>query len=541
MARSARSTLAFLAALCIMDVVLRYPVTDHETGIDSFIFHGMATSLIARGMATWILTPLSYFGLYPLSEPSGSVFLIGSVHLTAGLTIELSILVVDIAVSILGTLGAFLLAREFSDSSRFALLFALVMSTSPEFVISLWWQVPTRIAFTALIPLLLWVMIRTVKEHSMREVGLLLIIVMLMMSFHRLTVLVALLVLAYVATSILLQVLTILRLFAPRVFLRPSFRRNASWLSLAGIAVVSGVFLGVTGVLNDYSIGEVASGTSLPVQVLNLSISLARSSGLLLPVGIIGVVVFARRRGRQFGYPFLILTVLAFIPTLFLRQYTGFYTIPITALFIAVGSEAMIARPRSARIRTATICVVVLMVFATTTPIVAYDFSRTGSMSDQLYSFSLYSAQVKRQGSWVFNDGLLGAQVAAVSGRPFLPNGGATTSFQGPELLMFGFVDRNSLVIRPLPLRDITIESDSMFGLQGVQAEADWAALLSSSVDAIPSKLAQQYQPHYLVANTAFPDYFYAYAHYYDSSLLRSAQASRYVIYCDSSVIVWQL
>src|SRR2546426_2968269 len=114
------------------------------------------------------------------------------------------------------------------------------------------------------------------------------------------------------------------------------------------------------------------------------------------------------------------------------------------------------------------------------------------------YSLGLYSHTTGR-GTWLFTDGLEGARVASVHGRPYLPVGGATTAFQGPELLIFAYLDPRQITIRPLRPGDLTIESDSPFVLEGVQAEADWATMLMSPADSMPSNLVRVYDPSYLV------------------------------------------
>ncbi len=244
--------------------------------------------------------------------------------------------------------------------------------------------------------------------------------------------------------------------------------------------------------------------------------SLARSAGLLLPLAFLGIGALTRRRAKGFAEPFMVVALLAFLPTLFLRQYTGFYTIPITSLFIVVGLDALVAKLKHRVVR--------------------FGLAATAiAIGHREYSLALYSMET-RGGSWVFSEGLEGARVSAISGVKYLPVGGATTAFQGPELLTFGYLDRNGLTIRPLKITDLTIESDSPFFLDGVQAEADWAALHGANVDSMPSGLVNAYQPRYLVTDNAHPFSYYAYGRYYPSQLALSAASQRYAVYSDGVV-----
>ena len=540
MVRSHLSSYAVLLAICTVNVLLRFPRGEHEMGIDSFVFHNLINSLVGNQTARWVLTPLSYFGLYPLSEPGGSIFLIATNRLIAGLTVEWSILEVDLVVAIFGTLGAFLLGREFFRNDRDSLVLSLFMSTTPEFVTFLNWQVPTRIVFTALLPFLLFFVVRFSRNVSMRSGLMMCSTLVLMMSFHRLAILTALVLLASLGTAILLVLLRTLRTKFPDLFLSPIVRRNASWVAAGGIIASAGFMFVSTGVLGSYSEGEVARGNTLGVQLLNLTISLSRSGGLLLPLTAVGVVAITRRRAKSFSEPFMVLALLSFIPTLFLRQYTGFYTIPLTSLFAVVGLAAVLGRARSHRGKSAVLAAALAVALTSSYGIISYDLALEGQLSTSVHDLGIYS-QTLPPGTWVFNDGLTGARFGAVSGEAYLPIGGATTPFQGPELLAFGFLRAGSLDIRLAPPSQLTFESDSPFVLSGVQAEADWGTILSSMAGSIPAALINQYSPKYVVADATFPTQFYAYAHYYDSALLVSVQSSRYQIYSDAWVVVWQL
>jgi len=537
---SRRSSLTALLSICVLNVLLRFPRTEHEVGVDSFVWHGMATSLTREHLALWIVNPLSYFGLYPLSQPSGSVFFLGGLTEVAGIPVEASIIMADIGIALVGALGGFLLAREFSRRDRFALLLSFVMSTTPEFVGSLLWQVPTRIAFTSLIPILLWAIIRLSRSAPIRNGGVVVLVLALMMSFHRLAILMALVALASLAALIVAVAMRALRIQFPSLLLKPMIFRNTSWFALVGILLLSAIMISSTNVLQEYSTGVVATGDSFQVRLLNLFVSLARSGGMLLPFVFLGVVVLVRRRAKGFAESFVVLSLIAFLPTLFLRQYTGFYTIPLTSLFIVVGLDKLLSKVKSHRGTFAMVAAVAAFALVSGQAIVSYDLSQDSSMTFSEYSLGLYS-QTTGRGTWLFTDGLEGARVASVHGRPYLPVGGATTAFQGPELLIFGYLDPAHLVIHPLRPGDLTIESDSPFVLEGVQAEADWATMLMSPADSIPTNLAHVYDARYLVTTAEHPYQYYAYGRLYPSELAVSAQATRYAAYTDGDVTLWLL
>jgi hypothetical protein len=234
----------------------------------------------------------------------------------------------------------------------------------------------------------------------------------------------------------------------------------------------------------------------------------------------------------------MVVSLVALVPTLFLRQYTGFYCIPFVSLFVVAGLLRILHGFSSRRLKFALAGGAVVFALATSQAIVGYDLAAGRPMSLSEYNLGMYG-RLAGPGTWVFNDGLLGARMSSLAGKPLLPIGGATTAFQSPELLMYGFVEPNKLQIRPVPLSQLTVESDSAFVLDGVQAEADWSRMHASTVDTIPLTLLREYNPRYLTANNAFPSYYYAYGNLYPSLLLATASASRYIVYQDQTVTVW--
>src|SRR5205809_7339090 len=97
-----RAVVCLLLVLGCADILARLPSTTHEMGVDSFVWHGMATSLQANGYALWILSPFSYLGLYPLSHPSSGPFLASAVAGLFDTSIEGAVISLDMIFAILG-------------------------------------------------------------------------------------------------------------------------------------------------------------------------------------------------------------------------------------------------------------------------------------------------------------------------------------------------------------------------------------------------------------------------------------------------------
>ncbi len=534
MQRRAKSTLCVLTSVLLLNLVLRYPSTSHELGVDSFVFHAMAASIQRFGAALWILNPLSYLGFYPLSHPGGGPFLVAATSDLTGVSIEGSILVLDLVVAITGALGGFLLGLDLTQNDRFALLLAAVFSLTPAMIGGLTWQMPTRIMFTTLLPLFLSILVRLARRPQWQHVFLGVALLFLMASFHRLTVLVSLVALSYLFTGIFVAIHRTLRVRRPKLFLRPGFVRRAPVLAVLTILGIMGGTLGLTNVLSEYSTGVIASGDSTTIRLLNLGVSLARSSGLLLPLAFLGVFAIAVKKNKDLKEPLMILAFVTFTPMLFLRDYTGYYTVPFTSVFVTYGIYHISRRVHPRKLRIAAVAFIVGFMVLSSTAIARYNVQTTTGMSSETYTVALY-VKYTTSGTVVFNEGLIGARVDSIALVPYLPVGGATTAFQSPELLIYGFVNR-SVVLRQIysiPLSQLSVDSDSPYELVGVQAEADWAYMLLSPVSDIPVQYAH-YDAMYVMESKWLEGRYTAYGNIYPSTLLLTARVERYVTFQDA-------
>jgi len=165
--------------LAILNVLFRFPVTPHELGADSFHMHGMANFISENGYAKWIMHPLSFFGLYPLSYPSGSIFYLSSISQSTGIDTEYSILVVSTFLGVLGAFTTYLMAKEILDDDFFAFAAAFIFSISRVFLTYTTWTYTTRGFFAALLPLFIWSLLRLSSSERKEKLKYLMLAVVL--------------------------------------------------------------------------------------------------------------------------------------------------------------------------------------------------------------------------------------------------------------------------------------------------------------------------------------------------------------------------
>src|SRR2546425_3423245 len=539
--RLPRKTLyALLLFLLALNLVARYPRTPHELGFDGFVYHGMTVSLIQLGHADWVLTPLSYFGLYPLSHPSGSFFFLADLSQLSGTSVEGAILLFDMALVALSLLSGFLLSMEIRRDEGLALLVAAMFSLSPRLVSSLLWEVPTRTLFSALVPLLIWLLLRLHRTRDKRSLAFVVIVLAVMMSAHRLTVLMAAVFIAFILTEIVIVGVRTLRIRYASFVLKSQFRRTANLVVLVGFFVLSISLVTLGGILSSYGTGRAGFGSGVVFELSNLGVSLARSAGFLIPIVPIGVVAVYRQRLKDFKEPFLLMILLVLLPTLTLRQYTGYYIIAVTAPFTGLGIWWIVGKLKQRVTKIAFVSAALAVTLWSANYVLAFDLQAQPFMDDETYVHGLYVLW-NTHGTVVGNDGTMASEIYLVSGHPYLPVGGATTPFQSPELLIFGFVNKSALSIIQVPVSDLTLESDSPFFLEGVQVEADWATLLDHLPQNVPSRILQPYNPQFLAENKQAAGGYIAYARTYPTSFIASVHAGSYRNFDTAGGSLWYI
>lgn len=471
-----RTVLALMFALICFNVLVRLPRTDHESGVDSFAIHLFATAITDQGKIPWILNPLGYFGWYPLSYPSAAPVLISGVGQMAGLPEEGAILALDLLYGVIGALGGFVMARAFRRDDVFGLLAAATFSLAPRFVSFTLWSGSSRNLFMVMIPFFLWGLVRSYRKPSLPNIAVLILVLIFMLGTHRLTILLAVVVIAFIIAYVFVLLHRVARIRFPKVLLSTRIRRWTPRMALIGIAGIAVVMIAGTQVLAEYTQGEICTGQTLQAELCNLGISITRSVGLALPFALVGVFALVRERNKGLAESFLVFALLALIPTLFLRQYTGFYILPFLALFAAfgiVGLLDILTKHRRARNAIAVACVLGISAFSVA--VLQVEVERGTVISEANYTTALY-LQSLPEGNFVANDGLTTIRIAAVSGRGGLPVGGAGTTSQSPEILIMGAYNASEIRQRErrIPLTELTIEADSPFSLENLDALSDW-------------------------------------------------------------------
>ncbi len=537
-----KSTMLLLGVLGLVSMVMRYP-GDHELGVDSFTIHALAQSIFASGYAKWTVSPLSYFGWYPLSYPSGDPFFLASLSATSGVSVEVSILISSMFLGLLGILGAFMLARELRTESGFALLVALLYGLAPRFLDFTLWTASARNLFMAILPIFVWSLIRLNKKVRITELAIAVIILICLAAAHRLVILALVIVGAFFVAYIIHTVYGLLKLRYPAVVMKSARIQVTRWAGLAAAIAVGGGLLAGSNLLHEYSTGELASGSSLVVEVFNLIVSITRSVGFALPLAAIGLLYVTQGRSPSIRETFVVVSLVGFIPTLLLRQYTGFYILPFLAIVGGYGFVGLLhSLRRRPRLATTVAVVLLLGLGSLSSSILAYETSANPPASSETYSLSLYVARLAPSGVIIGNDALTASRVTAYTNRGVLPPSGSTVGSPGPEVLALGYYswDEVNLGLTRISLDNITADSDSLWVVNGVNPVGDYATFMSSSFNAIPTALVDRYHPTYYMAVKGEQAVYVGLGGVvYPSKLGASLDAGAYVVFDDGANELW--
>jgi len=545
-----------LAVLVLVTILARYPTSaDHEMGSDTTFINSLANSIVQDGYAKWILHPTSIFGLYALSYPSAAPFILSMGSEVSGISVEGLILILGMVLAIAGAISAYLLAKNIRDSDVFAHSVALLFTLAPFYVKDTTWVASSRGFVVAMLPFFLLLLARHMRTKDLRYLLLALAVFVVLSSIHRMGLLSILILIAYLLAVPLHMVTQRLR-FTLAKFEKP-FRYAALGISVAaflGIFYVQFVFPGISGanVVEQYTNGALFTGSSFPVLLINMAVSLVGRVGFLLPLVPIGLFAYAWKRPKESTDKFLLLVTLTFLPLLSLRDYISEFLIPVFVILAVMGVLTIVKMIRNRR----QLGAILFASFLLTSCIFSWatkdhwreSYVTDGPIPKPVYDVALY-IRVSAWGTILTNAGLTGGRIAAISGLPNMPLGGASTHIQSAQQLTWNFVDPSNLAVRLMDLTQISFNTDSIYIAVNVDnVEELWETVLIYQKTGEANRIMSEYRVHFIATeNDIFPTYS-SYGLNRASCLLGSDPLCQpgnvlpnnsYVVYTNSEVTLW--
>jgi len=535
-----------LVVLATVNVLFRYPLdVYHELGADTSFIHTLASGIIETGHAAWIVHPLSYFGLYALSYPSAIPFTLASTSTVTGLPIEGTMLVFGWIIAMAGGFGAFLVARTIRRDDLFAFTVAVLFSLTPFYLKDTFWVGSSRGFVVGLVPVFVLLLVNHLRTNRFRFFVLAIVLIVLLTTIHRMGVLTLFILIGYLFAIPFHKVTQKLR-FAMARYERPSryVLFFAGVIGFISTFYIQFAYPGIAGanLVDQYGQG-VFHGTSFSVVLANMGLSLAGKVGPLIPFAVVGLVSSTWRRPKEVSDKFLLTVVLLFLPLLPLRDYIAEFLFLFFVILLVFGLFSIRAlRPNRRKLVSSVVVGLLLISVAASWVMKDYwreRYSTDAPIPNNTYSTGIYIVDMT-SGTIVANDGILGGQLAAVSGRPVLPLGGPSLHWTSPQQLLWQFVNPADLSVRSLDIWTISFNTDSIFVPVNVRnAEVDWEVVLFYTTPVVAKQNMQFYDVHYVVVDKRIPFAFQSYGYDRPSGLLVVLADSNYKIYDCARQSIW--
>ncbi|MFX0140803.1 MAG: hypothetical protein ACFFDN_44605 [Candidatus Hodarchaeota archaeon] len=441
---SRRVNYALLGFLIMANIAFRYPTTNHETGIDTFHLHTIANSISHYGYATWIVHPFSFFGLTPETVPTAYPYILSGLSQLSGLNMEYTILLFSMFLGLVGAFNCYLMAKEIKNDDLFIFIVVFAFSLSPVFLGYTIWNVTGRNLFLALFPLFIWSVFRNLHRSKIeyKYIGISIILFIILLSIHRMTMLIPLFILAFFISIFLYKKLT--KISAPKItrVIGPTI-----WILVFGFFIIAQLF--EWGFYSDLRItayweGYLFKGGEITDRILNMGVDYGSKYGPLFLFGILGAVImlfFTKKYyigssskikiNRSFNSIFFPLVLLFYAPLLLLGVYTSLVILPFICLIIGFGVIFFVARVKNASKlksrrtlnKIIAITLIFFLIFSILFAIFMLNLWRrpiepakdTKWMSEETYDTGMYLNEFSNGSNYLFNNNIIKGRIIAIT------------------------------------------------------------------------------------------------------------------------------
>jgi hypothetical protein len=279
------------------------------------------------------------------------------------------------------------------------------------------------------------------------------------------------------------------------------------------------------------------SGSSAPILVINLFVSLFGRIGLMLVFGLIGFAYLIWKKNKGLYDVFFLVSLIFIFPTIGMRTYYAYFFL---VFFSILGGLVFFNVYRLFKKRKVIVLAILITALLSSVGFYYFMFNQWdvygGTMSETTYDSALY-VKYKTNNTFITNDGLIAARVGAISGKPCLPIGAATLHATGPEQLIYGYLHEEDILIVPIQIQEITIGSDAIYTAKGTgNVEKDWNDIQYTYGYDVPENLIMKYKLQYSLSLKEWGHGFWAFGRIYYSRFHIMLEAGRYKIY-DNGVL----
>ena len=443
-----RTKAILMGLLVLLAVVFRYPTTPHEIGWDSFTVHLMANSISEFGYARWWIHPASIIGSYPYSGSASAVpFFLSGISQCTGMDVELVVLLYSMVLGIFSVFAAYLMAGAIWDNDIFKFLTAFVFSTSQGAVTFTTWTANARTLFIMMLPLFIYMLLRTRVFKARFCILTLFMLVLLLVTHHYI----------YFTVPIVLSYFVIIVVYSVGKHIKSiEIPENlANFAMFAGLLIMLAIpFFTRTLMETDPGMGR--SGGGRYAWIFYMLQNYTRYTGVLIVFAASGYIYLVLKRNKKFGDWFLLLCLASLAPLLYAITYMKWFVMSFTSLLISIAitnvtTVGMQEQTHTMKRKYATSFVVILLLFSTIF-VGYYQYlhflndpdPRTRYMEDRTHIGALWmNGAIDKDKNMIVASGYIPHRVASISKVP-------TLTGVGPADLAWGFVDQDKLEVKQL-------------------------------------------------------------------------------------------
>jgi hypothetical protein len=406
------------------------------------------------------------------------------------------------------------------------------------------WQASTRNLFIALAPACMLLLLKT-RGFAINRMNFLFVFLLLTVgTSHRLGVFMIIILIAYLTGVVIYAFYKQLVPYMARSKkLRKTFRLVGSFIIIGIFLILLSMLLsgqnplqGAQG-LEVYEETVLFSGSTPPILIINLFVSLAGRIGLMLIFGMIGLAYLVWKKNKGLYEIFVIVSLIFLFPTIGMRTYYSYFFLIFFSLLAGLAFFYLFKIFNRKKV-----IALVILVATIVASIGFYNFMfdhwrvDEGTMPETTFDSAIY-VKYKTTNTFIANDGLLAARIGAVSGRSCIPIGGSTNVGNGPEQLIYDYLHEEDYQIIPIPIQKITVGSDALYNAKGAgNVERDWANTYSEHCDFVSENSIIKYRLQYSLADKSLGNGYWAYGRIYHSRFLASLDEGRYKIYDNGEI-----
>lgn len=307
------------ACLIALTIIVRYPVTPHEIGWDTFAMHSLVNSISEFGQANWWVNLLSIGGFYPCSYASSVPFIVSGISQCTGIDVEWAIWLFCTITGIFTIFFAYIMAGAIMDDDIFKFFVAFGFSTAPGLLGLTTWGLSTRALLIVLLPLFIYLLLKI--RDSLKYIPLAIVLFVVLLVTHHLFFFIIPVVLIYIAISIFYKLKGYIKVKIPE------FAISASLLSLFVIMLLIPFFTRIF-------ISETATRYIWYELVL---MTYVRVVGVLFIFAISGFIYLLSKNNKVFEEWFFLVFLICFTPFLFIIRYTNSFALIFLIVLAGIG------------------------------------------------------------------------------------------------------------------------------------------------------------------------------------------------------------